>query len=49
MYLHCSVIELKDDNLDREIEGFLILNIQDYFPSKTTDDHEEFISINEIE
>ena len=49
MYLHCSVIELKDDNLEREIGELLILNIQDYFPSKTIDDHEEFIGINEID
>ena len=41
-------IELKDKNLEREIGNFLILNIQDYSPLKTINDHEEFISINEI-
>ena len=39
-------IDLKDKNLEREIGKFLILNIQDYSPLKSTDDHEEFISIN---
>ena len=42
-------IDLKDKNLEREIGNFLILNIQDYTPLKSTDDHEEFISINEID
>ena len=41
-------IELKDKNLEREIENFLILNIQDYSPLKSVDHHEEFISINEL-
>ena len=41
-------IELKDKHLEREIGNFLILNIQDYSPLKTINDHEEFISINEI-
>ena len=38
-------IDLKDKKLEREIGNF-ILNIQDYTPLKTIDDHEEFISIN---
>ena len=38
-------IDLKDKILEREIGNF-ILNIQDYTPLKTIDDHEEFISIN---
>ena len=37
--------DLKDKNLEREIGNFLILNIQDYSPLKTINDHEEFISI----
>ena len=41
-------IDLKDKNLEREIGNFLILNIQDYSPLKSTDDHEEFIGINEL-
>ena len=42
-------IELKDNNLEREIGNFLILNIQDYSPVKSVDGHEEFISINELD
>ena len=42
-------IELKDKNLEREIGNFLILNIQDYSPLKSVDDHVEFISINELD
>ena len=42
-------IELKDKNLEREIGNFLILNIQDYSPLKSVDDHEDFISINELD
>ena len=42
-------INLKDKNLEREIGNFLILNIQDYSPLKSVDDHEEFISINELD
>ena len=42
-------IDLKDKNLDREIGNFLILNIQDYFPLKSIDDHEEFVSINKLD
>ena len=42
-------IELKDKNLEREIGNFLILNIQDYSPLKSVDDHEEFIDINELD
>ena len=42
-------IEPKDINLERKIGNFLILNIQDYFPLRTIDDHEEFIDINEID
>ena len=42
-------IDLKDKNLEREIRNFLILNVQDYSPLKSVDDHEEFISINELD
>ena len=42
-------IDLNDKNLEREIGNFLILNIQDYSPLKSIDDHEEFISINELD
>ena len=42
-------IDLKDKNLEREIGNFLILNIQDYSPLKSTDDHEEFVSINKLD
>ena len=43
-------IDLKDKKLEREIGNFLVLNIQDYTPLKTIDDdHEEFISINEVD
>ena len=42
-------IELKDKNVEKEIGNFLTLNIQDYFPLKSIDDHEQFISINEID
>ena len=47
--MFATKIELKDKNLERGIENFLILNIQDYFPLKSIDDHKEFISINEID
>ena len=33
-------VDLKDKKLEREIGNFLILNIQDYTPLKTIDDHE---------
>ena len=42
-------IDIKDKNFEREIGNFLILNIQDYSPLKSIDDHEEFISINELD
>ena len=42
-------IDLKDRNLEREIRNFLILNVQDYSPLKSVDDHEELISINELD
>ena len=42
-------IDLKDKNLEREIQNFLILNVQDYSPLKFVDDHREFISINELD
>ena len=42
-------IDLKDKNLEREIRHFLILNVQDYSPLKSVDDHQEFISINELD
>ena len=47
--MFATKIELKDKNLERGIENFLILNIQDYFPLNSIDDHKEFISINEID
>ena len=39
-------IDLKDKDLERDC---LILNIQDYSPLKSIDDHEEFIRINELD
>ena len=42
-------IKLKDKNLEWEIGNFLIHNIQSFSPLKTIDDHEEFISVNEID
>ena len=42
-------IDLKDKNLEREIRNVLILNVQDYSPLKSVDDHQEFISINELD
>ena len=41
-------IDLKDKDLEREIGNFLILNIPDYSPLKSADDHKEFITINEL-
>ena len=38
--------ELKDKNLEREIEDFLILYIQDYSPLKTIDIYEESNLVN---
>ena len=32
-------IDLKDKNLESEIRYFLILNVQDYSPLKSADDH----------
>ena len=42
-------IDLKDKNLEREIRYFFILNVQDCSPLKSIDDHEELISINELD
>ena len=42
-------IELKDKDLEREIRNFVILNVEDYSLLKEVDDHEEFISVNEID
>ena len=42
-------IDLKNKNLEREIGNFLIFSIQDHFPLKSIDDHDEFISINELD
>ena len=42
-------IDLKEKNLEREIRNFLILNVQDKSPLKSVDDHQEFISINELD
>ena len=44
-----SKIDLKDKNLERETRYFFILNVQDYSPLKSVDDHEELISINELD
>ena len=44
-----SKIDLKDKNLERETQYFFILNVQDYSPLKSVDDHEELISINELD
>ena len=41
--------ELKDKDLERVIGNFVILNIEHYSILKEVDDHEEFISINEID
>ena len=41
--------ELKGKNLEREIRNFLIFKAQDYSALKFIDDHEELISINEID
>ena len=41
--------ELKDKDLERVIGNFVILNIEDYSILKEVDDHEELISINEID
>ena len=42
-------IDLKYKNLEREIRNFLILNVQDYSPLKSADDHQEFNNINELD
>ena len=47
--MFATKIELKDNNLEREIGNFLMLNIQDYFLLQITDDLEELIGINEID
>ena len=44
-----TTIDLKDKNLEREIRNFLILNVQDYSPLKSVDDHKKFVSINELD
>ena len=41
--------DLKENNLEIEIRNFLILNFQGYSPLKSVDDHEELISINELD
>ena len=41
--------ELKDKDLEREIGNVVKLNVEDYSILKEVDDHEEFISINEID
>ena len=41
--------ELKDKDLEREIGNVVKLNFEDYSILKEVDDHEEFISINEID
>ena len=47
--IFATTIDLKDKNLEREIRNFLIPNVQDYSPLKSVDDHEEFVSINELD
>ena len=47
--MFATKIELKDKNLEREIRNFLILNAQNYTPLKVVDDHEDSISLNEID
>ena len=44
-----SKIDLKDKNLERETRCFFIFNVQDYSPLKSVDDHEELISIHELD
>ena len=41
--------ELKDKDLEREIGNVVKLNVEDYSILKEVDDHEEFISINDID
>ena len=41
--------ELKYKDLEREIGNVVKLNVEDYSILKEVDDHEEFISINEID
>ena len=41
--------ELKDKDLEREMGNVVKLNVEDYSILKEVDDHEEFISINEID
>ena len=43
--MFATKIDLKDKNLEREIRYFFILNVQDYSPLKSVDDHEEIIRI----
>ena len=38
-------IDLKDKNLEREILYFFILNVQDYSPLKSVDDHESSLAL----
>ena len=47
--MFATKIELKDNNLEREIGNFLMLNMQDYSLLQIIDDHEELIGINEID
>ena len=47
--IFATKMDLKDKNLEREIRNFLILKVQDYSPLKSFDDHEELISINELD
>ena len=47
--MFATKIDLKDKNLEREIRYFFILNVQDYSPLKSVDDHEEIIRINELD
>ena len=47
--MFATKIDLKDKNLEREIRYFFILNVQEYSRLKFVDDHEELISINELD
>ena len=42
-------VNFKDKNLESEVGNFLTLNIQDYSPLASIDDHKEFISVNELD
>ena len=47
--IFATKVDLKDKNVEGEIRNFLILNVQDYSLLKSVYDHEDFISINELD